>query len=193
MITEASSSPVNDPADFASRLAAAEDWTSAALEAHQVGLWVLTGTERQILADVTAATNPLHGGDLPPHDDESVYVRLGRISNWAGVLRLAARAGGWELHPVVGMNPSSLTRPIGMADLLSGIYALAEQGERWQQLMLATIAGRNAAAREQSPQQRQDLGQALAERVPRFAKDLATAEGFFTGPGSLDDLSHFVC
>lgn len=158
-----------------------------------MGLWVLTGTERQILADVTAATNPLHGGDLPPHDDESVYVRLGRISNWAGVLRLAARAGGWELHPVVGMNPSSLTRPIGMADLLSGIYALAEQGERWQQLMLATIAGRNAAAREQSPQQRQDLGQALAERVPRFAKDLATAEGFFTGPGSLDDLSHFVC
>ncbi|MFI6156512.1 hypothetical protein ACIBCA_27945 [Kitasatospora sp. NPDC051170] len=191
MITEPSLSPVNDPADFASRLAAAEDWTSAALEAQQEGRWVLTGTERRILADVEAATNPLHGGHLPPHDDESVYVRLGRIRNWAGVLRLAARAGGWELHPVVGREPSSLTRPIGMADLLSGIYALAEQGERWQQLMLATITDLNVAARNQPPQQRQDLDQALAEREPWFAKDLATAEGFFTGPGSLEDLSLF--
>ncbi|MFE7244879.1 hypothetical protein ACFU9C_43650, partial [Streptomyces sp. NPDC057580] len=95
-------------------------------------------------------------------------------------------ATGWELHAVVGTNPSSLSRPIAMADLLSGIYALAEQGERWQELMLATLAERN-----QSPQQRQDLNQALAEREPGFAKDLAAAEGFFTGPGSLEDLSLF--
>ncbi|MFE3905392.1 hypothetical protein ACFXPY_35165 [Streptomyces sp. NPDC059153] len=191
MITEPSPSLVNDPADFASRLAAAEDWTGAALEAQQEGLWALTGTERRILADVVAATNPLHGGHLPPHDDESVYMRLGRIRNWAGVLRLAARAGGWELHPVVGTDPSSLTRPIGMADLLSGIYALAEQGERWQQLMLAIIADLNATARNQPSQQRQDLDQALAEREPCFVKDLATAECFFTGPGSLEDLPLF--
>ncbi|MFI9325949.1 hypothetical protein ACIGZJ_00215 [Kitasatospora sp. NPDC052868] len=192
MITEPSPSPVNDPADFASRLAAAEDWTSAALEAQQEGLWVLTGTERRILADIVAATNPLHGGRLPPHDDESVYVRLGRIRNWAGVLRLAARAGSFELRPVVGTDPSSQTRPAGMADLLSGIYALAEQGERWQRLMLATVAELNAAARNRPPQERQDLDQALAEREPRFAKDLAAAEHFFTGPGSLEDLPLFL-
>ncbi|MFG3049413.1 hypothetical protein ACGFZP_00480 [Kitasatospora sp. NPDC048239] len=193
MITEPSPSPVSDPADFASRLAAAEDWTGAALEAQQEGRWVLTGTERRILADIVAATNPLHGGRLPPHDDESLYVRLGRIGNWAGVLRLAARAGSFELRPVAGTDPSSQTRPVGMADLLSGIYALAEQGERWQRLMLATVAELNAAARSRPPQERQDLDQALAEREPRFAKDLAAAERFFTGPGSLEDLPLFLC
>ncbi|MFJ7279051.1 hypothetical protein [Kitasatospora sp. NPDC098663] len=191
MTTEPAPLLVDDPADFASRLAAAEDWTSAALEAQQEGSWVLTATERQILADVMTATNPLHGGHLPPYDDESPYVRLGRIANWAGVLRLAARAGGWELRPVVDREPSSLTRPMGMADLLSGIYALAEQGERWQQLMLETIADRNAASRDQPSGQRQDLNQALAEREPRFANNLAAAECFFTGPGSLEDLSLF--
>lgn len=107
------------------------------------------------------------------------------------MLRLAAQAGGWELTPAVDTDASSLTRPIGMADLLSGIYALAEQGERWQELMLATVADLNAAARNQSPEQRQDLNQALAEREPRFAKDLAAAERFFTGPSSLEDLSLF--
>jgi len=161
------------------------------VEAQQEGLWVLTWAERRILADVVAATNPLHGGRLPPHRDESMHVRLGRIGNWAGVLRLAARAGGWELHPVVGAEPSSLTRPIGMADLLSGIYALVEQGEQWQQLMLATISDRNAAARNDPSRQPKDLDQALAERVPSFARDLATAERFFTGPGSLEDLPLF--
>ncbi|MER5866645.1 hypothetical protein [Kitasatospora sp. NPDC002040] len=191
MITESSHSPVNDPADFASLLAAAEEWTSAALGAQQEGLWALTETERRVLADVVVATNPLHGGRLPPHDGESVHVRLGRIRNWAGVLRLAARAGGWDLHPVVGSDPSFLTRPIGMPDLLSGIYALAEQGERWQQLMLTTIDDLNAKTRRQPQQRPGDLDQALAEREPRFARDLAAAERFFTGPGSLEDLLLF--
>ncbi|MFJ3791382.1 hypothetical protein [Kitasatospora sp. NPDC090091] len=185
--------PVNDPVGFASLLAAAEDWTSAALEAQQEGSWVLTTVERRTLDDLVAATNPLHGGRLPPHDDESLHVRLGRIRNWAGVVRLAARAGGWELRPVVGTDPSSLTRPIGMADLLSGIYALAEQGERWQQQMLAAIADRNAAARSRPPGHRESLDQALARREPRFAKNLAAAEAFFTGPGSMEDLSLFLC
>ncbi|MFD0345025.1 hypothetical protein ACFQ0M_00920 [Kitasatospora aburaviensis] len=92
-------SPVNDPADFASLLAAAEDWTSAALEAQQEGSWVLTSVERRILDDLVAATNPLHGGSLPPHDDESLYVRLGRIRNWAGAVRLAAQAGAGNSGP----------------------------------------------------------------------------------------------
>ncbi|MFC5887397.1 hypothetical protein [Kitasatospora aburaviensis] len=192
MINEPPVSPVNDPADFASLLAAAEDWTSAALEAQQEGSWVLTSVERRILDDLVAATNPLHGGSLPPHDDESLYVRLGRIRNWAGAVRLAAQAGGWELRPVAGTAPSSLTRPIGMADLLSGIYALAEQGERWQRRMLATIADRNAAARNRPPGHRETLDRALARREPRFTENLAAAEAFFTGPGSLEDLSLFL-
>ncbi|MGW9434848.1 hypothetical protein [Streptomyces sp. NPDC055607] len=182
--------PLNDPADFAFRLAAAEDWTDAALESRQEGRWTPTETEYLILADVVAATNPLHGGRLPPHTGASVYVRLGRIRNWAGVLRLAARAGGWELRPVVGTDPYALTRPLGAADLLSGVYALAEQGEQWQRLMLATVGDLNAAARERpSPRPRpQPLEEAIEERAPGFAKDLAAAERFFTGPGSLEDL-----
>ncbi|MCG6499819.1 hypothetical protein [Kitasatospora sp. A2-31] len=192
MINESPLSPAHDPADFASLLTAAEDWTSAALEAQQEGAWVLTSLERRILDDLVAATNPLHGGHLPPHDNESLYVRLGRIRNWAGVVRLAAQAGGWELRPLAGTDPSSLTRPLGMADLLSGIYALAEQGERWQQRMLATIADRNTAARSRPAGQQETLDQALARREPQFARNLAAAEAFFTGPGSMEDLSLFV-
>ncbi|MEU8697595.1 hypothetical protein AB0C61_07865 [Streptomyces sp. NPDC048680] len=32
-------------------------------------------------------------------------MRIGRIANWAGVSRLAARSGGWVLEPVTGRNP----------------------------------------------------------------------------------------
>ncbi|MFD0345026.1 hypothetical protein ACFQ0M_00925 [Kitasatospora aburaviensis] len=62
-----------------------------------------------------------------------------------------------------------------MADLLSGIYALAEQGERWQRRMLATIADRNAAARNRPPGHRETLDRALARREPRFTENLAAA------------------
>ncbi|WP_411076542.1 hypothetical protein [Streptomyces sp. cmx-4-7] len=192
MIAEYPYAPLNDPADFASRLTAAEEWTHAVLESREEGRWTPTETECLILADAMAATNPLHHGRLPPHTGESVYVRLGRIRNWAGVLRLAARAGGWELHPVAGTDPYVLTRPLGMADLLSGVYALAEQGEQWQRLMPAAVDDLNAAARERpSPRPRRlprPLEEVIEERAPGFAKDLAAAEGFFTGPGSLEDL-----
>ncbi|MGW4723460.1 hypothetical protein [Streptomyces sp. NPDC004291] len=190
MITEHPYAPLNGPADFASRLAAAEDWTYAALEARQEGRWTPTETEGPVLADMVAATNPLHGGRLPPYTGESVYVRLGRIGNWAGVLRLAARAGGWELRPVVGTDPSSLTRPFGAADLLSGIYVLAEQGEQWQRLMLATVTDLNASARDRPS--RRPLEEALEERAPGFARELAAAEAFFTGPGTLEDLPSYL-
>ncbi|WP_053648944.1 MULTISPECIES: hypothetical protein [unclassified Streptomyces] len=192
MTTEYPYAPLNDPADFASRLTAAEDWTYAALDARQEGRWTPTETEGPILADVVAATNPLHGGHLPPHTGESVYVRLGRIRNWAGVLRLAARAGGWRLRPVVGTDPSSLTRPFEAADLLSGVYALAEQGEQWQRLMLAAAADLSAAARERPARRPRPLGEEIEERAPGFARELAAAEGFFTGPGTLDDLSSYL-
>ncbi|WP_435186799.1 hypothetical protein [Streptomyces sp. bgisy126] len=192
MITAYPHTPLNGPVDFASRLTAAEDWTHAALEARQEGLWTPTETECPVLSDMVAATNPLHGGRLPPHTGDSVYVRLGRIRNWAGVLRLAARAGGWELRPVVGTTPSDLTRPLGAADLLSGVYVLAEQGEEWQRLLMATAADLDAAARERPSRRAQPLEQALAERAPGFAKDLAATEAFFTGPGSLEDLSAYL-
>ncbi|MFJ7129268.1 hypothetical protein [Streptomyces sp. NPDC098101] len=190
MITEYPYAPLNGPADFASRLAAAEDWTYTALEARQEGRWTPTETEGPVLADVVAATNPLHGGLLPPHTGASVHVRLGRIENWAGVLRLAARAGGWELRPVVGTDPSSLTRPFGAADLLSGIYALAEQGEQWQRLMLVTVTDLNASARDRPA--RRPLEEVLEERAPGFARELAAAEAFFTGPGTLEDLPSYL-
>ncbi|MEV4922540.1 hypothetical protein [Streptomyces roseoverticillatus] len=165
---------------FPARLTAAEDWLDLAIGAHQEGDWILDDTERRILADLVAATNPLHGGNLPPHTGESLYVRIGRIANWAGALRLAARAGGWELSPVTGRDPSALARPASMADLLSGIYALAEQGEQWQELLLAAA---RTVSRDRS------LEQEIGARHPRLEKELAAAEAFFTGPGSLEDLA----
>ncbi|MFI9122812.1 hypothetical protein ACIGW0_26055 [Streptomyces bikiniensis] len=192
MTAEYPYAPLNGPVDFASRLAAAEDWTYAALEARQEGPWAPTEAEGPILADLVAATNPLHGGRLPPHTGDAVYVRLGRIGNWAGALRLAARAGGWKLRPVVGTDPSSLVRPFDAADLLSGVYALAEQGEQWQRLMLATVDDLNAAARERPSRRPRPLEEAIEERAPGFAKELAAAEGFFTGPGTLDDLPSYL-
>jgi hypothetical protein len=61
--------------------------------------------ERQVIKDIGAATNPLHGGRMAPFTEDSWHIRIGRIANWAGVLRLAARSGGWVLQPVVGRRP----------------------------------------------------------------------------------------
>jgi hypothetical protein len=99
---------------------------------------------------------------MSPFTGDSWHVRLGRIANWAGVLRLAARAGGWELRPVVGRRPG---RPAGMVELLSGIYAIGEHGEIWMKQLLA--------------------GEVPPEGV------VAQAEGFLTGPGSVEDLALF--
>ena len=147
---------------FTARLDGAWEWWSAAIEEAQEGGWVRDAVERQVLADIRAATNALHGGRPAPFTEDSWHVRVGRIANWAGVLRLAARAGGWQLHPVVGRSP---THPAGMAELLSGIYAIGEQGEVWMRQL-----------RE---------GGLPAEH------ELAEAERFLTGPGSVEDLELF--
>ncbi|MGW1893316.1 hypothetical protein ACWCP6_24175 [Streptomyces sp. NPDC002004] len=148
---------------FADRLRDAGEWWSAAVEEAQEGRWVRDAVERQVMADMRAATNALHGGRTAPFTEDSWHVRIGRIANWAGVLRLAARAGGWELRPVVGRSP---TRPAGMAELLSGIYAVGEQGELW-------------------------MRQLLRGGGPPPGHEIAGAEGFLTGPGSIEDLELF--
>ncbi|MCL8016828.1 hypothetical protein [Streptomyces sp. AS02] len=147
---------------FTARMEGAWEWWSAAIEEAQDGHWVRDTVERQVMADIRAATNALHGGRLAPFTEDSWHVRIGRIANWAGVLRLAARAGGWELQPVVGRGPK---RPAGMAELLSGIYAIGEQGEMWQKQ--------------------------LRESGPPPEGEIARAEGFLTGPGSIEDLELF--
>jgi hypothetical protein len=147
---------------FTARLDGAWDWWDAAIEEAQEGRWVRDTVERQVIRDITAATNALHGGRLAPFTDDTWHVRIGRIANWAGVLRLAARAGGWTLRPVAGVRPP---RPAGMAELLSGIYAVGEQGEIWMRQLLKG---------EPPPQ-----------------KEIAKAEGFLTGPGSIEDLALF--
>ncbi|MEU8613296.1 hypothetical protein AB0C29_35460 [Actinoplanes sp. NPDC048791] len=143
-------------------LSSAWEWYTAAIEDSQKGRWVRNAVERQVTADIVAATHALHGGRMPPFTGESWPVRLGRIANWAGVLRLAARAGEWNLRPVIGRRPE---RPAGMAELLSGIYAVGEQGELWMKQLLA--------------------GETPPERA------VADAERFLTGPGSVEDLALF--
>ncbi|MER8232530.1 hypothetical protein ACIRQY_16600 [Streptomyces sp. NPDC101490] len=148
---------------FTARLDDAWEWWAAAVEEAQEGRWVRDAVERRVMADIMAATNALHGGRPAPFTEDAWHVRIGRIANWAGVLRLAARAGGWELRPVVGRRPED---PAGMAELLSAVYAIGEQGERWMTLLL----------RE--------------GRVPP-EKEIARAEAFLTGPGSVEDLALF--
>ncbi|WP_426361811.1 hypothetical protein [Streptomyces sp. E-08] len=148
---------------FTARLDSAWEWWSAAIEEAQEGRWVRDAVERQVVADIVAATNALHGGRLAPFIEDLWHVRIGRIANWAGALRLAARAGGWELQPVAGRSPK---HPAGMAELLSGIYAIGEQGEEW-------------------------MARLLRERQVPPEKDIGRAEGFLTGPGSMEDLELF--
>ncbi|MEY9872886.1 hypothetical protein ABH931_002363 [Streptacidiphilus sp. MAP12-33] len=147
---------------FAARLDSAWAWWSAAIEESQEGRWVRDPVEREVIADIGAATNALRGGRQAPFTEDPWHVRIGRIARWAGVLRLAARAGGWELRPVVGHRP---TCPAGMAELLSGIYAVGEQGEIWME-------------------------QLLEGKLPP-QDEIAKAEGFFAGPGSIEDLELF--
>jgi hypothetical protein len=145
------------------RFDGAWEWLSVAIEEAQEGRWVRDALERQVIEDIRAATNALHGGRLAPFTEDLWHVRIGRIANWAGVIRLAARAGGWELQPVVGQRPP---RPAGMAELLSGIYAVGEQGEQWME-------------------------QLLRGGGPPPEDEIAKAEGFLTGPGSIEDLERF--
>jgi hypothetical protein len=147
---------------FAARLDTAGEWWCAAIDDAQEGRWVRDAVERQVMADIRAATNALHGGRLPPFTEDSWHVRIGRVANWAGVLRLAARAGGWQLHPVAGHRPP---RPAGMAELLSGLYAIGEQGETWMRR--------------------------LRTGGPPPEQEIAAAEAFLTGPGSVEDLELF--
>lgn len=147
---------------FANRLDGGWKWWEAAIEEAQEGRWVRDAVERQVIKDLLAATNPLHDGRMAPFTDDSWHVRLGRIANWAGVLRLAARSGGWVLQPVAGHRPP---HPAGMAELLSGIYAVGEQGEIWMKRFL--------------------------KGEPPPEDEVARAEGFLTGPGSAEDLELF--
>ncbi|MFD8765075.1 hypothetical protein [Streptomyces mirabilis] len=147
---------------FAGRLDGAWEWWSAAIEEAQEGRWVRNALERQVMADIRAVTNPLYGGQMAPFTEDSWHVRIGRIANWAGVLRLAAAAGGWRLQPVIGHSPM---HPAGMAELLSGVYAIGEQGEIWMTR--------------------------LREGGPPPEDEIAKAEGFLTGPGSIEDLELF--
>ncbi|MEU7281682.1 hypothetical protein AB0A69_23345 [Streptomyces sp. NPDC045431] len=152
-----------DADDFKKRVEDAWEWWGAAIEESQEGRWVRDAVEREVLADITAATNPLHDGRLPPFPEDSWHVRIGRVANWAGALRLAARAGGWELQPIAGRTPP---QPAGMAELLSGIYAVGRQGEVWSK-------------------------QLLSGGGPPAEADIAAAECFLHGPGSMDDLQQF--
>ncbi|WSA81664.1 hypothetical protein OG930_42820 [Streptomyces sp. NBC_01799] len=147
---------------FADRLDSGWEWWHAAIEEAQEGRWVRDAVERHVMKDIRAATNPLHGGRMAPFTEDSWHVRIGRIANWAGVLRLAARSGGWVLQPVTGRRPP---HPAGMAELLSGIYAVGEQGEIWMKQLLK------------------------GELPPE--DEIAKAEGFLTGPGSIEDLELF--
>ncbi|MFF7992982.1 hypothetical protein ACFZDG_24705 [Kitasatospora xanthocidica] len=146
--------------EFATRLDSAWKWWNAAIEDAQEGRWIRTAVDRQVMDDIAAATVGL--GYVGPSVELSWRTRLGRIATWAGVLRLAARAGGWQLTPVTGATPP---RPAGMAELLSAVYAVGEQGEAW--LRELPVDG------------------------PPTSGAVAEFEAFLFGPGSVEDLRQF--
>ncbi|MET8544566.1 GNAT family N-acetyltransferase [Kitasatospora sp. NPDC004799] len=150
------------PAPTASeaRLDSAWEWWHAAIEDAQEGRWIRTPVERQVMDDLAAATVGL--GYLDPSVELPLRNRLFRIATWAGVLRLAARAGGWELVPVTGVTPP---RPAGMAELLSAVHAVGEQGETW--LRRLSVDG------------------------PPPSREINRVEAFLFGPGSVEDLRQF--
>ncbi|MFF2612162.1 GNAT family N-acetyltransferase [Kitasatospora sp. NPDC058046] len=141
------------------RLDSAWEWWSAAIEDAQEGHWIRTSVERRVMDDLAAATVGL--GYLDPSVELPLRNRLCRIATWAGAVRLAARAGGWELAPVTGAAPP---RPAGMAELLSAVHAVGEQGEIWRR---------------------------LPADGPPPPRALAGCEAFLFGPGSVEDLRQF--
>ncbi|MFF2547143.1 GNAT family N-acetyltransferase [Kitasatospora sp. NPDC058063] len=146
--------------EVTARLDSAWEWWHAAIEDAQEGLWTRTAVERQVMDDLAAATVGL--GYLDPSVELPLRNRLCRIATWAGVLRLAARAGGWDLVPVTGVVPP---RPAGMAELLSAVHAVGEQGEAWLRRLSA----------DGPPPPRAVIG----------------FEAFLFGPGSVEDLRQF--
>ncbi|MFD5464411.1 hypothetical protein ACFWIQ_16540 [Kitasatospora sp. NPDC127059] len=144
--------------EFTRRLDGAWEWWHAAIEDSQEGRWIRTDAERRTIDDIAAATV----GCPPPAGELPWRARLARIVRWAAVLRLAARAGGWELVPVAGAAPA---RPAGMATLLSAVYAVGEQGEIWLD--------------------------ALRTQGPPPVAEVGRAEAFLFGPGSVEDLRQF--
>lgn len=148
------------PTEAQTRLDSAWEWWHAAIEDAQEGLWIRTPVERQVMDDLAAATVGL--GYLDPSVELPLFNRLCRLATWAGVLRLAARAGGWELVPVTGVTPP---RPAGMAELLSAVHAVGEQGEIWR-------------------------GRLHADGPPPL-RAVIGAEAFLYGPGSVEDLRQF--
>ncbi|MFE6056530.1 hypothetical protein ACFQ6N_37805 [Kitasatospora sp. NPDC056446] len=143
---------------FEDCLQGAWEWWDAAIEDAQEGRWTRTPAERRAMDEIAAAA-PAY---LDPSTEIPWHTRLGRLAAWAGTIRLAARAGGWELVPVDGVTPP---RPAGMAELLSAIHAVGEQGEAW--LRRLPVDG------------------------PPPAGALVRAETFLCGPGSADDLRQF--
>ncbi|MER7772980.1 hypothetical protein [Kitasatospora sp. NPDC096140] len=143
---------------FDARLHSAWEWWDAAIEDAQEGRWTRTTLERRVMDDIAVAT-PAY---VDPSTELPWSVRLGRLAAWAEVLRVAARAGGWELVSVTGVTPP---RPAGMAELLSAIHAVGEQGEIW--LRRLPLDG------------------------PPTSRAVRGFEAFLFGPGAADDLRQF--
>ncbi|MEU4690160.1 hypothetical protein [Actinoplanes sp. NPDC023714] len=141
-------------------------WWSAAIDEAQEGRWVRNATERRVIADIVAATGALSGGRMPPFTGDPMDVRVKRIAEWATVVRAAARAGGWEIHTVAG-HPAGppFIGSAGMAELLSALLAIGQQGDLWRKQVAA--------------------GGLPPERA------VAEVECLLAGPGSVEDLELF--
>ncbi|RKT16284.1 hypothetical protein BX285_0616 [Streptomyces sp. 1114.5] len=143
---------------FETRLHSAWEWWDAAIEDAQEGRWTRTPLERRATDEIAAAV-PAY---LDPSADIPWPARLDRLASWAGTIRRAARAGGWQLRPVDGVTPP---RPAGMAELLCAIHAVGEQAEAW--LRRLPVDG------------------------PPPAREVVKVEAFLSGPGSAEDLRQF--
>lgn len=165
---------MTDELDYPTRHARAKEWTRRA-EHHLVTYtWRPTDKEREIVDDVDrAGRSPVPS--MPPFTDEPVWFRLARLSSWAPAIRLGMRAGKWKL-PKQGIGaPPTGGKAITLADLLSGIYLVAEILEEWDRKDWYRSA----------PISDEEHAQHMADEIPGFADHLADAERFFGGIGGI--------
>jgi hypothetical protein len=121
-------------------------WATAAARAVRSRAWRPTPAERAIAGDVARAVwRPT--ASPPPHEDESLASRLGRLASWAAAIRLAMRAGGWMLQTSVpepgltGVVRAVLPAPppaedarMSLAGFLTALYRPLREAEDWHRV-----------------------------------------------------------
>ncbi len=147
--------------DYSLRRARAGEWTQLAEHCLRFHTWIPTEAERAVAFDISRGLR-CPSTTLPPHTDEPTWRRLDRLGNWAPMVRLALRASGLSV-PFEEIDAADPTVALTLMDLLKAVYTLSEVTEQWRDCYTGA-------------------------ETPEFLDQLADAERFFSGFGSVGEL-----